>query len=115
MSNLAANLKSRIFLCFCANVLCFLDRVNISIAGPFIMQHYGWDESRMGIVFSAFFVGYVIFMIPGGILADKFGPTNVLAGGVVFWSLFTILTPFFSRIWSLSLCRYLIGFGQGVI
>ncbi len=114
MSSLATNLKSKIFLCFCANVLCFFDRVNISIAAPFIMQHYGWDENRMGIVFSAFFVGYVIFMIPGGILADRFGSAKVLAGGVVFWSLFTVLTPFFSRIWSLSLCRCLIGTGQAV-
>ena len=114
MSSLTTELKSKIFLCFCANALCFLDRVNISIAAPFIMQQYGWDENRMGIVFSAFFVGYVIFMIPGGVLADRFGPAKVLAGGVVFGSVFTILTPFFSRIWSMSLCRYLIGTGQGV-
>jgi MFS family permease len=116
LSSLTTELKSKIFLCFCANALCFLDRVNISIAAPFIMQQYGWDwdENRMGIVFSAFFVGYVIFMIPGGVLADRFGPAKVLAGGVVFGSVFTILTPFFSRIWSMSLCRYLIGTGQGV-
>ena len=77
MSSLTTELKSKIFLCFCANALCFLDRVNISIAAPFIMQQYGWDENRMGIVFSAFFVGYVIFMIPGGVLADRFGPTYI--------------------------------------
>ena len=114
MSSLTTELKSKICLCFCANALCFLDRVNISIAAPLIMQQYGWDENRMGIVFSAFFVGYVIFMIPGGILADRFGPAKVLAGGVVCGSLFTVLTPLFSRIWSMSLCRYLIGTAQGV-
>jgi MFS family permease len=61
-----------------------MDRVNISIAAPFIMLHYGWSESQMGIIFSAFFVGYVIFMIPGGIIADRYGPRKVLTGCVTF-------------------------------
>jgi MFS transporter, ACS family, solute carrier family 17 (sodium-dependent inorganic phosphate cotransporter), other len=114
MKTRRSQLMPTIFLCFGANVLCFLDRVNISIAAPFIMQQYGWDETRMGIIFSAFFAGYVIFMIPGGVLADRFGAYKVLVGGVAFWSLFTYLTPFFSRIGTMSVCRYLVGTGQGV-
>ena len=112
-ANQNSNLIFKTFLCFCANVVCFMDRVNISIAAPFIMLHYGWSESQMGIIFSAFFVGYVIFMIPGGIIADRYGPRKVLTGCVTFWSLFTFLTPFFSGIWSMSMCRFLIGTGQG--
>ncbi|MGD8261326.1 MAG: MFS transporter [Desulfobacterales bacterium] len=104
----------KIILCFCANILCFLNRVNISIAAPFMMNYFGWDENQMGAVFSAFFFGYVIFMIPGGLLADRFGSNKVLASGVAFWSLFSFLTPFFSGIWSMAFCRYLIGTGQGV-
>jgi len=101
-------------LCFCANILCFLDRVNISVAAPFIMKSYGWNETQMGLVFSSFFAGYVLFMIPGGIIADRFGARKTLTAGVAVWSFFTLLTPFFNRIWSLSLCRYMIGTGQGV-
>jgi MFS family permease len=37
------------------------------------MNYFGWDENQMGAVFSAFFFGYVIFMIPGGLLARGFG------------------------------------------
>jgi len=103
-----------IFLCFLSNSLCFLDRVNISIAAPFIMQAYGWNETQMGIIFSAFFAGYVLFMIPGGVVADRYSTHKVLTTGVTCWSLFTFLTPFFSRIWSMALCRYMIGTGQGV-
>jgi len=103
-----------IALCFLASVLCFLDRVNISVAAPAMMQHFGWDESRMGLVFSAFFAGYVIFMIPGGIMADRYGARPVLIGAVLFWSLFTFVNPFFATIGTVSLCRYLIGTGQAV-
>jgi ACS family glucarate transporter-like MFS transporter len=114
LSDLKSRLLPTIILCFCSNVLCFLDRVNISIAAPFIMENFGWNETQMGIVFSAFFAGYVIFMIPGGVLADRHGARKVLAGGVGFWSVFTFVTPFFSRIWTMSVCRYLVGTGQGV-
>lgn len=78
------------------------------------MQQFGWNETQMGIIFSSFFVGYVMFMIPGGVLADRYGARNVLTGGVVFWSAFTFLTPFFSQMGLMSLCRYLIGTGQSV-
>jgi ACS family glucarate transporter-like MFS transporter len=103
-----------IFLCFCSNLLCFLNRVNISIAAPFIMQAFGWNETQMGIIFSAFFAGYVLFMIPGGVVADRYGAYKVLAAGAIFHSLFTFITPFFSQIGSVFLCRYMVGTGQGV-
>ncbi|PQP34938.1 hypothetical protein C6A37_05160 [Desulfobacteraceae bacterium SEEP-SAG9] len=114
LKNLDTNLLKIIILCFCASILCFLDRVNISVAAPFIMAHHGWDKTQMGIIFSAFFAGYVIFMIPGGVLADRYGAKKVLTAGVTFWSVFTILNPLFTRIWSMSLCRYMVGTGQGV-
>lgn len=108
------NLLKIIILCFCASTLCFLDRVNISVAAPFIMLHYGWNETQMGIIFSAFFAGYAIFMIPGGILSDRYSSKKVLTTAVSFWSFFTILNPLFSKIWSMSLCRYMVGTGQAV-
>lgn len=109
-----SRLSITIILCFGSTVLCSLDRLNISIAAPFIMDAYNWNEAQMGRVFSAFFVGYVLFMVPGSIVAHRFGTYKILAAGVGFWSLFTFLTPFFTSIWSLSICRFLIGVGQVV-
>lgn len=103
-----------IFLCFTASIICFLDRVNISVAAPFMMKHFGWNETEMGFIFSAFFAGYVLFMIPGGVLADRYGAHKAMATSMTFWSVFTILNPLFSRIWSMSLCRCLIGTGQAL-
>ncbi len=114
MSSVSQGMMATFILCFFANVLCFLDRVNISIAAPFIMAAYGWNESQMGLVFSAFFAGYVLFMIPGGVIADRFGARRVLPMGVGFFSLFTLLTPYFSGLWTMVGCRYLVGTGQGV-
>jgi len=102
-----------VYLCFLANILCFLDRINISIAAPFMMEAFGWSKAEMGVIFSAFFAGYVLFMIPCGVAVDRFGAYRSMAAGMVWGSLFTCVTPFFSRIGSISLCRFLVGMGQG--
>src|SRR5207248_6947533 len=67
--------------------------VNMAVAAPFIMRDYGWSLARMGWVLSLFYVGYVAFMIPAGILADRWGPKRVFAWGVAWWSLFTYTDP----------------------
>jgi MFS family permease len=80
-------------LCFAAIFLCYIDRVNISVAIIPMAKQFGWDKTAQGTVMSAFFIGYLLTQIAGGWLADRFGGKPVLAGGVVVWSLFTALTP----------------------
>jgi ACS family sodium-dependent inorganic phosphate cotransporter len=82
-----------IALCFAAIFLCYIDRVNISVAIIPMAKEFGWDKTLQGTVMSAFFIGYLLTQIAGGWLADRFGGKPVLAGGVVIWSLFTALTP----------------------
>src|SRR5215831_10487831 len=77
---------------FLLSAISFLDRVNISIAGSFLAEEYHLSQVRLGWVFSAFLLGYALFQTPGGWLADRFGPRRVLAGGVVWWGVFTALT-----------------------
>jgi ACS family glucarate transporter-like MFS transporter len=103
-----------IFLCFFSNIICCLDRVNISIAAPFIMQAYKWNETQIGFIFSGFFTGYVLFMIPGGVIADRFGSYKTMAAGIACYSLFTFINPFCNQVWTMFLCRYMVGMGQGV-
>ena len=57
----------------------YLCRVNLSVAGVFMMRELGLSQQAMGQVFSAFLVGYALCQIPGGMLADRFGAPKVLA------------------------------------
>ena len=51
----------------------------------------------------------------GGYLADVYGAKRVLTFGVVWWSLFTILTPPSARLqWAVILVRFLMGAGEGI-
>jgi ACS family glucarate transporter-like MFS transporter len=106
---------------FCMGVLMFIDRVNISIAGKYIMPEYNLTKVEMGSIFSAFVLGYALLQIPGGWLGDRFGPRPILAGAISWWSAFTALTAiagdFFLAsllgvIGSFMVVRALIGIGE---
>ncbi len=107
---------SLVFLCFCAVFVCYIDRVNISIAIIPMAAEYGWDEGVQGIILSCFYFGYMVTQLLGGYLADRFGGKLVLAVGVIWWSAFTILTPPAAAmgITMLIVTRVLMGMGEGV-
>ncbi len=110
-------------LLFLVSLLTFLDRVNISVAGKYINEAYGFSPVQYGIVFSAFVAGYMLLQLPGGYLADRFGPRVVLAAAIIWWSVFTVLTALagtiitarlFGTLGSFILIRFMIGTGEGV-
>ena len=75
-----------------AAVVNFFQRVNISVAGDSIMKDFHLTQTQMGTVFSAFVLGYTLFQVPGGMLADRFGPRRVLGYAMATWGIFTFLT-----------------------
>jgi ACS family glucarate transporter-like MFS transporter len=77
---------------FVLSAVSFLDRTNISIAGPQIIRSYGISNQRLGWIFSAFLIGYAGCQIPAGWLVAKYGPRLVLTVSVVSWGVITALT-----------------------
>ena len=61
----------------------YLDRVCISMTGPFIQKDLELDEAQWGWVLSAFTLAYAVFEVPAGWLADRFGPRLMLTRVVV--------------------------------
>ncbi|XP_073288695.1 ascorbate transporter, chloroplastic-like [Primulina huaijiensis] len=105
-----------VLLCFCAFLLCNMDRVNMSIAILPMSKEYNWNSTTVGLIQSSFFWGYLLTQIVGGIWADKFGGKVVLGFGVVWWSTATMLTPLAARIGLpfLLVMRAFMGIGEGV-
>jgi len=105
---------------FAISTIAYLYRVNISIAGPSIQKEFGLDNIHLGWVFSAFGAGYALFQVPGGRLADRFGPRIVLAIGTVWWCIFTALTALVpSGIGGLLIVlltvRFALGLGEAIV
>ena len=103
-------------LSFLAVFICYIDRVNISVAIIPMAADLGWGMQQQGLVLSSFFVGYVLLQVVGGRLADRYGGKAVLGMGVILWSLFTILTPPAAALGFtvLILTRIAMGMGEAV-
>ncbi len=94
-------------------IISYIDRTVISLAIVQIGEDLTLDASKLGIVLSAFFMGYAIMQIPGGWLADRFGSRRVIVAAVIAWSVFTALSGLAWSLTSLLLIRFLFGIGEG--
>lgn len=96
-----ANLASRrwpayytvVMLLFAAVFISYIDRSNISVAAIPMQEQLGWTDTQKGVVLSSFFVGYMLLMAVSGALANRYGGRLVLGIAVIWWSIFTMLTP----------------------
>ena len=96
-----------IALCFFATFICYIDRVNISVAIIPMAEEYGWSGTTKGLVLSSFFIGYLGAMLPTSWLANRLGGRLLMGVALVGWSVFTLLKParnsFSTR--GLKMCR----------
>lgn len=99
-------------LMFLLSVLLYVDRICISVAKDAIADELGFTETRMGWIMSSFALGYALFQVPSGMLADRYGPRMVLTSVVCFWSLFTGLTAAAWNYVSMLAVRFLFGAGE---
>jgi MFS family permease len=77
-------------LCAVAFVL-YIDRVNLMVAISYMKEEFGFSEEACGDILSAFQFGYAAGLVPGGWLADRFGPYRVLTVAGLSWSVCTVL------------------------
>lgn len=89
-----------------------MDRVVIAAAAPVIRSDFQLDAIALGLAFSAFTIAYALFQIPGGWLADRFGPRRVLTAILSYWSVFTMMTAAAWNATSLIVIRFLFGSGE---
>ena len=100
-------------LLFLGWMLGGFDRTVINFAAVPITQELGVSATETGIIISAFFAGYMLMQIPGGMLADKFGARKVLLVVVFVWSIFTGLTGVVTSFYAMIAVRFMFGLGEG--
>ncbi|HEX2523200.1 MAG TPA: MFS transporter [Terriglobia bacterium] len=81
-----------VMLMVAISLMSYFDRTIMSIAGPGIMKEFGLSEPQMGAIFTAFLISYACMNLPGGYLADRFGPRLILTLVGLGAGLFTSLT-----------------------
>jgi sugar phosphate permease len=110
----ALKIRHLILLVLCLMYfIAYIDRVNISVAGPTLRKELGLTPTELGLIFSAFAYPYAAMQIVGGWLSDRFGPRLVLAVLSLLWATATILTGLSWSVASLVAFRILVGVGEG--
>ncbi len=94
---------------FSLSMLTIVDRVAISAAKVDMSHELGLTDVTFGLIFGSFALGYALFQIPAGLLADRFGSRMLIASIVGLWSIFTGLTTIIRTAVMLVGARFLFG------
>jgi ACS family glucarate transporter-like MFS transporter len=97
---------------FLLAMLLYIDRIMISVAKPEVTNDLALSDKQMGWILSIFSLGYALFQVPTGLLADRIGARKTLTYIVSIWSLFTATTGLAWNFMSMMLIRFLFGAGE---
>jgi MFS family permease len=100
------------FLLFLFNVVCYLDRINMSVAGKPVAAEFGLSPIQLGYLFSSFLWAYVVMMLPSGRLVDSLGAHRLAAIGAAFWSVSQMITGATTGFASMLIARLGLGAGE---
>ena len=97
---------------FALAMINYIDRTTLSFAiGP-ISKEFGLGDIGKGYLFLSFLWTYTLFLIPAGMMVDRFGSSRVAAWGIGIWSFATALTGASVGTTSLLLTRLVMGAGE---
>jgi len=94
---------------FIGSVIAYLDRVNIAYAALTMNADLGFSAKVYGMGAGIFFAGYVLFEVPGAIIAERWNPRIWLARIMITWGGFSLLMAFIGSTWQFYLVRFLLG------
>jgi MFS family permease len=79
------------FLC-AATVIAYIQRSALGVPSKQIESDLGITSQHLGLVWLAWYIGYAVFQIPSGWVAERIGSKHALIVFAVLWSVFTALT-----------------------
>uniref|UniRef100_A0A1B0G4N9 Uncharacterized protein n=1 Tax=Glossina morsitans morsitans TaxID=37546 RepID=A0A1B0G4N9_GLOMM len=101
------------------NIIAMVENTNpnVTIPSPDYGPRYNWTQNDQALLLGAYFYGYMLTSIPGGILAENFGGTRVLGYSFLLTGVLTALTPAAAALnkWAVFTLRFSQGFIQGVL
>jgi len=99
-------------LLFALALINYIDRVTLSFAATPIAQEYHMSPVALGYLFSSFLWTYTLFLLPMGVLVDRFGARRIAGAGLGLWSIATACTGLVGSFPALMATRLLMGGGE---
>jgi predicted MFS family arabinose efflux permease len=102
----------RVFLCFAfAYLLSYAFRAINAVIAPELMADLNISHSELGLLSSAYFVGFAVMQIPLGIALDRYGARKTESFLLLFALCGASIFAYADSLWGLTLGRLLIGIG----
>ena len=94
------------------NLFNYLDRYVLSAVLPPLQTDLRLNDAQGGFLASAFMIGYFVSSPVFGYLGDRSSRKWLIAFGVFFWSVGTILSAYCHSYGTMIACRLLVGLGE---
>jgi sugar phosphate permease len=106
---IACRLLPFVFLMY---VICYVDRANVSFANLRMSVELGFSDRVYGLGVGMFFIGYVLFEVPGAIVVERWSARKWLARIMVTWGIATIFTAFVRTPGQFYMARFFVGVAE---
>jgi MFS transporter, ACS family, tartrate transporter len=93
-------------------VVCYVDRINVAFANLRMSADLGFADRVYALGVGMFFVGYVVFEIPGAVIVERWSARKWIARIMISWGMMTILTGFIHTSRQFYLARFLVGIAE---
>lgn len=100
-------------LVFVLYIIASLDRANVAYAKINMMADQGFSEAVFGFGAGIFFVGYLLFEIPGALIVERWGARRWMARILLTWGVCAILCGFVKTASQFYTARFLLGLAEG--
>lgn len=89
---------------------------NYSAVLPLLVEEWGLSGLRAGAIYSAFQVGYLLLVVPVGMLSDRYETRRVVAVGATVASLASLTFALFARGFvTATVLRFVAGLGMAAV
>ena len=97
---------------FLATVICYVDRLTISILAPVIKSDLGLSNVEYAAITTWFLISYSLFQSVFGGIYDKYGTRKVFSVAIVIWSISAMLHSVARGFRGFAFFRFVLGVGE---
>lgn len=103
-----------LFVLFLVNFFNYVDRMSINTAMETLKRYFEINDTKLGLIASAFTLVYAVISLPMGFLSDRGVRTRIIAAGIFVWSFATYISGFMTKFVPFFLARAAVGSGEGI-
>jgi MFS family permease len=93
-------------------IVAYIDRQNISFAKLQMVESLGWSEAAFGLGASLFFIGYLIFSVPGNLILSKVGAKRWFTLSLLSWGIITMALAWTENMSTFYALRFILGLAE---